>query len=152
MPPDGHTQSFGFDTLGVRVPAILISPWVDPGVLPTQFDHTSLLQYATRKFGLGPLGNRTAQANSFGDALLHRTTPRTDCPAGLPIPDAVANSMDVALNGLQASLSGFTHNLEVNQTQADDATVALHSRQMAGSFADQTQAVSERVLHFLKGV
>jgi len=152
VPPDEHTQSFGFDMLGVRVPAILISPWVDPGVLATQFDHTSLLQYATRKWGLGPLGTRTAQANSFGDALLRRATPRTGCPAGLAIPDAVANSMDVALNGHQAALSGFTHSLEVNQTQADDSTVARHSRQMAGSYAEQGQAVTERVLHFLRGV
>ncbi len=152
VPPDAHTQTFAFDSLGVRVPAILISPWVDPGVLSTQFDHTSLLQYATRKWGLGPLGNRTAQANTFADALLRRNAPRTDCPANLPIPDAVANAADQPLNAHQAALSGFTHNLEVNQTQADDATVARHSRQMAGTYSDQAQAVGDRVLHFLKSV
>jgi hypothetical protein len=43
VPPDEHTKDFAFDRLEVRVRAILISPWVDPGVLSTQFDHTSLL-------------------------------------------------------------------------------------------------------------
>lgn len=60
FPPDSNTRNFGFDRLGVRVPALLISPWLDPGVLDTQFDHTSLLQYATHKWGLGPLGDRVA--------------------------------------------------------------------------------------------
>ena len=71
--PDGNTKQFAFNTLGVRVPAILISPWLDPGVLSTEFDHTSLLKYLTDKWGLGPLGNRVPQANSSAAALTKRT-------------------------------------------------------------------------------
>jgi hypothetical protein len=41
------------------------------------FDHTSVLRYLIEKWGLGPLGRRTAQANSIGTAL-SRTTPRDD--------------------------------------------------------------------------
>src|SRR5262245_22361106 len=45
--PDGLQSSapaFGFDRLGVRVPALLVSPWVPRGqVDPTVYDHTSLL-------------------------------------------------------------------------------------------------------------
>lgn len=79
IPPDDHREEYAFDRLGVRVPALLISPWVDRCVDPTQFDHTSLLRYLTDKWALGPLGRRTAAAttNSIGVAL-RRTAPRED--------------------------------------------------------------------------
>jgi phospholipase C len=149
IPPDGHTESFSFNRLGVRVPALLISPWLDPGVLDTQFDHTSLLRYATGKWGLGPLGDRVAQANSFGDVLLGRSTPRDNCPAGLPVPDAQSNPMNVALNAHQAALAGFSHHLEVNVTKAGDATILQNSRSMAGNFAEQSETVAQRARQFL---
>jgi phospholipase C len=75
--PDEHTEEYTFDKLGVRVPALLISPWVDRRVEKTQFDHTSVLKYLIEKWGLGPLGDRTAQANSIGVAL-QRKTPRAE--------------------------------------------------------------------------
>ncbi len=150
VPPDRHTKTFGFDRLGVRVPALLISPWVDPGVFSTELDHTSLLKYVTDKWGLGPLGNRTAQAKSFSETLSLRTTPPADCPAVLSIPTADPNPINVQLNSHQAALAGFSHHLEVNQANADDATIAQHSRQMAGSYYDQSQAVANRIQNFIK--
>ena len=45
--PDEHTAHYAFDRLGFRVPAILISPLLDPGVVKTVFDHTSLLRMAS---------------------------------------------------------------------------------------------------------
>jgi phospholipase C len=149
VPPDEHTSQFGFDQLGVRVPAILVSPWVDAGVLQTEFDHTSLLRYAIEKWTLDSLGNRAAQANSFAEVLSRRITPRTDCPATLSPASADANPMDVALNSHQAALAGFTHHLEVNHTSPDDATLAQHSRMTAGTYEDQSGAVAERVKQFL---
>jgi phospholipase C len=62
-------STFAFDQLGLRVPAILVSPWVEARVEHTMFDHTSLLRYLTDKWQLGPLGARTAQANSIAVAL-----------------------------------------------------------------------------------
>lgn len=75
VPPDDHHEEYSFDRLGVRVPAILVSPWADAAVESTQFDHTSLLKYLSDKWGLGPLGRRTAAANSIGVAL-RREAPR----------------------------------------------------------------------------
>lgn len=67
IPPDNAQPSeYAFNQLGVRVPAVLISPWIAPGVEHTQFDHTSVLKYLTEKWGLGPLALRTAAANSIG--------------------------------------------------------------------------------------
>src|SRR5438132_5989981 len=55
---------FNVDQLGNK-----ISPWVAARVEKTLFDHTSLLKYLTDKWRLGPLGARTAAANSIGVAL-----------------------------------------------------------------------------------
>ena len=68
-PDDAKPSEYTFDQLGVRVPAVLVSPWVKPGVDHTQFDHTSVLKYLTEKWGLGPLGRRTAGATSIGKLI-----------------------------------------------------------------------------------
>jgi phospholipase C len=149
VPPDKNTKTFAFDVLGVRVPALLISPWVDPGVLKTQFDHTSLLKYLTDKWNLGPLGERTAQANTFTDVLTKRMSPRPDCPKTIAVPVPTDNSTDIPLNGNQTALAGFSHYLEVNVTKSDDATLAAQSRAMAGTYTEQSAAVAERADHFL---
>jgi phospholipase C len=76
VPPDDHHEEYTFDRLGIRVPALLVSPWFEQGFDATPFDHTGLLKYLTEKWDLGPLGNRTAQANSIGK-LMTRQAPRT---------------------------------------------------------------------------
>src|SRR5207249_11093659 len=59
VPPDGHMlPNFRFDRLGVRVPALLVSPWVERTILKIALDHTSLLKYLIEKWDLGPLTNR----------------------------------------------------------------------------------------------
>jgi phospholipase C len=77
-PPDEYMDEYTFNRLGVRVPALLISPWAPKGVNPTRFDHTSLLKYVADKWQLGPLYNRVANANSIGIALEGVSTPRPD--------------------------------------------------------------------------
>jgi phospholipase C len=78
-PPDGRVATvpykdgmrpFKFDRLGLRVPAILASPWVKAGVEHTQFDHTSLLRLVTDKWELRALDSaRVTNANSIEVAL-----------------------------------------------------------------------------------
>jgi phospholipase C len=85
VPPDDHREEWTFDRLGVRVPALLVSPWVGARVEKTLFDHTSLLRYLTDKWALGPLGARTAQANSIAVALTE-TVPRTDTIPFIRVP------------------------------------------------------------------
>ena len=86
--PDGVTvanaggYSFGFDRLGVRVPAVLVSPLIDQQVVHTQFDHTTVLRSVIERFlpAGTTLGQREANAASL-DAVINLTTPRTDDPA-----------------------------------------------------------------------
>jgi phospholipase C len=150
--PDDHTQQFAFDELGVRVPALLISPWVDPGVLDTVFDHTSLLKYLTDKWQLGPLGDRVPKANSFATALSKRSSPRTDCPEPLPLPDANPIDGNAPLNAHQVALAGFTHHLEINHTKPGMESIAAHSSAMAQGFLAQSEAVTNRIEEFLSRV
>lgn len=87
--PDEHVAEWTFDRLGVRVPSILVSPWIDRGVIKTVFDHTSLLRYLCEKWSLDPMGARmlpqagSKQANSFDAELKRRSFARTDTPQQL---------------------------------------------------------------------
>lgn len=83
--PDANHQEYTFDQLGVRVPAILVSPWVSARVEHTTFDHTSLLKYLTEKWSLGPLGARVAAARSIG-VVLDQAQARTDTTRFIRIP------------------------------------------------------------------
>jgi hypothetical protein len=123
---------------------------VDAKCINTVFDHTSLLKYATRKWGLGPLGKRVADADSFYDELQKRTSPRGDCVASINVPSAKPVDGNVALNGHQVALAGFTHHLEINHSEADTKTIAENSMAMAKDFISQSKAVASRVLQFLE--
>jgi phospholipase C len=90
--PDGFVASpndtltgaeFRFDRLGIRVPAILVSPWIPKGTVVDGrvFEHASIPGTAT-KFFLGdyePRSPREANAETFLD-LLSLDVMRTDCP------------------------------------------------------------------------
>jgi len=98
--PDGFHASlddtgnvpFAFDRLGVRVPAILISPWVQkktvvPGpedpVNGRVFEHASIPATVTQHF-IGDYDNRTVRekgAQTFLDLLTDEMRPDSDCPS-----------------------------------------------------------------------
>ena len=66
-----RSRNFAFDRLGLRVPAVLVSPLIKSGTVDsTLYDHTSLLATVRELFGLPkPLTNRDAQANTFTHLL-----------------------------------------------------------------------------------
>jgi phospholipase C len=80
--PDDKTKTNGkgeydFNQLGIRVPAIVVSPFVGRRVDRTVFDHTSVLRYLQEIWNLGSLGARTSAANSLS-SLITETQPRQD--------------------------------------------------------------------------
>ena len=90
LPPTAAPVS-GIERLGVRVPALVVSPWVDRGaVSTTEFDHTSIIKTICRRF-LGQnqpdLGDRVAAAADLSTVLLDAA--RSDRPA-IPQPPAPA--------------------------------------------------------------
>ena len=112
VPPDGNVSEFSFAQYGLRVPAILISPWLEKQVLTDELDHTSLLRYATDKWGLGPLGARTAAAKSFASSWKVADAVRTDVPVNIPEPATLPNPVVEGLNPNQLALVGFSRYLE----------------------------------------
>jgi hypothetical protein len=81
-------------------------------VLSDDLDHTSLLRYATDKWGLGPLGARTAAAKSFASSWKVAGAVRTDVPANIPEPTTLPNPVVAGLNPNQLALVGFSRYLE----------------------------------------
>lgn len=83
---DYDKHGFLFDRLGVRVPALVISPWVRRGVIDhTTYDHTSILATAERLYGMGALTGRDGDANDLLH-LISLEAPRADAPTTLPAP------------------------------------------------------------------
>ena len=84
--PENNRYTFDFTWLGVRVPAIVISPPIPGGTIDhTVYDHTSALATLEHIFGLLPLTERDKQANTFYH-LFSLDSPRTDAPLTLPDP------------------------------------------------------------------
>ena len=86
VPPDkDHPEPFGFDRYGVRIPAVLVSPYIKPGTVlraapdgdlphqgpPYPFDHTSVFATLRGIFGNlgGPLTERDRVAPDLSSVL-----------------------------------------------------------------------------------
>lgn len=139
--PDEHVASnnFAFDRLGVRIPTIAISPWINAGTVVSEprksdkpfpnsaYDSTSILATANKLLGVDaePLGQRMAWAATFDSILSHRKNPRTDCPetlVPLPILSAAEHAQEVAIQRAKP----LNHHLEAQiifYCHANTATV-----------------------------
>jgi len=86
-PAPGDTASFAptfaFDRLGLRVPTLLVSPWLPKGLVYSKpLQHTSVLVTVRRLFAInGALTRRDAGAAGFEELFLN--TPRGDAPTSL---------------------------------------------------------------------
>ena len=112
-PPQAADDEPGmFGSYGVRVPAIIVSPWIEPRTVShTVFDHTSIIKTILLRFcpgalrraavrperrrqaGPGPQypGMRVAQASHLGE-LLTRATPRPAPPRDALVRQAAARA------------------------------------------------------------
>ena len=153
IPPDHHTEEFTFDRLGVRVPAVLVSPYVKAGVVQTQFDHTSLLKYLIDKWNLGPLGNRAAQAMTFAPALNLNQPPREDTPQMLSISTSSLPSTRTVrpedFGTAEHSLFGLTHLLESMVEDIDPIKVMERNKRILTGPENKVDVAVDRVKEFL---
>ena len=79
--PDGRPgeQGFAFDRFGVRVPAIVISPYTQRGTVITDLFHTcSVLHTLRERFDLGPALTRRDAAAPLLEPAFNQSVPRTD--------------------------------------------------------------------------
>lgn len=158
IPPDDRPPppyaEYGFDRLGVRVPALLISPWVDARVAHDAFDHTSVLKYLIDRWRLGPLGQRTAAATSIG-AAIRRTTAREDTiaridltPEQLGPPDADADEAAAAY--VSAHQTGLTWLATYLKEEALETAPRWYSWLARG--IETLETVGDRLLDWAYGV
>lgn len=120
VPPDVPPSApFAFDRYGVRVPAVLVSPWIARGTIlrtaaaglphqgpPYPFDHTSIIATLRKRFAIArPLTQRDAQAPDL-ESVLNLTTPTNDGPASIT-PAAYEGTYEDLQRALQAPLNDF---------------------------------------------
>jgi phospholipase C len=152
VPPDHHQEEFTFDRLGVRVPAILVSPYAAKRVVKTQFDHTSLLRYLVEKWGLQSLGARVADpgTTSIGTALVNAA--RADAPLSLSVPPMAVQTAPpaqaTALSSHQSALFALSHSVE-SMTDVDANEVAARSRHVLTGPQSMIDVAMDRVEDFL---
>src|SRR5271169_3337123 len=152
IPPDGiiaNPYNFNFDTYGVRVPAVIVSPYMPPGskVRPplnadgseTPFDHTSIIKTVRELFTLGgALTMRDDAAPSLMGAL-SLAAPNNDGPpiisAALaqPLPAQLAARAAAVPNGMQASLAAAAANLPSSPPAAEEM-IAGSAMPVPGSY------------------
>jgi phospholipase C len=115
VPPDpaapAGEMGFRFDRAGVRVPAIVVSAYVEEGtVVNAPFEHTTLIRTLAEQWDLGHLTARDAAAPTLG-GIFNRTTPRP--PAAWPVISPRPfdwrsyNNVGSRLNDLQFALAGL---------------------------------------------
>jgi phospholipase C len=111
-PPDPAAPAgefgFTFDRSGYRVPAIIVSPWIEAGsVYNEEYRHTSLLATLRKVWGLGDVfTQRDASARTF-DHVFSLAAPRNPdtwtTVAARPVPDW---TMDPEVVGMALSTLG----------------------------------------------
>jgi phospholipase C len=136
VPPSRSPSApFNFDRYGVRVPALLISPYIQQGLIlrplgQRPFDHTSIIATLRKRFELGPpLTERDAVAPTFETALtLPQPTNLGPDRIGAPqVEPRIARrgaGVDEPLTDLQASL------VELARTLPDPGQEAEHIRRL----------------------
>jgi phospholipase C len=145
--PDGKVSpEFDFKTLGLRVPAVLVSPWIVPQTIDSApYDHSSVPATLKKLFGLRDfLTARDRAANTF-ERVCALDAPRADIPSVTPavsIASALTTTVQLATadsrppSDLQASLVALSN--EINA--APPPPSALTSEHDAGQHVAQTTA------------
>ncbi|MGC1523749.1 MAG: alkaline phosphatase family protein, partial [Steroidobacteraceae bacterium] len=171
-PPDGcvsQPDQFGFDAYGVRVPAVIVSPWIPSGSkvrnpqngdgTGTPFDHTSIIRTVRDLFlgGGGQLTARDGVAPSLVGALSLPDATNLG-PLSLTPSTAQATLAQVSTlangepNGIQAALAAASHNLPVNApaSVADLPTAAMPlTPAIYSTVATAAATATDRVKSFL---
>jgi len=140
--PDGIVSTdppFDFKRSGIRVPTIVVSPWVEKGRVihrpvngptPTsEYEHCSIAATMKKIYNLPQfLNNRDAWAAPFDD-IFDLSAPRTDCPQTLPDifpslekpnqPDNPLHDLQVSMLRIANYLTGDKEDISVLKTERD---------------------------------
>jgi phospholipase C len=136
-------QPFDFGQLGVRVPAIIVSPLIEKGIIDhTVYDHTSALATVERIFNMSPLTQRDAAANDF----LHLFTldaPRGDTPPVLTTGTAPAEAAEALTAAPEDTQSSLTSDLAHLESPAAPTEPEASSPQVGFAYIGLLRALSQ---------
>lgn len=137
-------NNFNFDRLGGRVPAIVISPWIQAGTVfrsstNTPYDHTSMIATALKVLGgssqLSQFGSRAEAAPTF-EGVMTLSKPRTDA-ASLDFMDQTRKNGDPVNYGESFLLKNQNgHHLTAFQATVKAGTNPGISSATMGMFVD----------------
>jgi phospholipase C len=102
IPPDLAAGDIpgAYDRYGFRVPAVVVSPYARPNyVSSTVRDHTAILKFIERKWNIGALTFRDANADDLFDCLNFVSPPAFLDPPTLPEPALAASDAPVCTPG-----------------------------------------------------
>jgi phospholipase C len=172
VPPGPNASApFNFDRYGVRVPTVIVSPYIPRGTVlkplsSVPFDHTSIIASLRKRFNLGPpLTERDKHAPDLEHALT-LNSPDNDGPDSIgalayqPSPEVLAAARKMPLNGMQRNLLELAHILPQDQQGVDLlASLESHIENLRRSYVpsidtdismqDAGAAVQNRVCNFL---
>ena len=104
---------FKFDRQGVRVPAVLVSAYIEPGtIINTKLSHTSIIRTLADKWNLGHLTERDRTAANLSEAF-NRSVPRARAEWPVITPRQMSSGLasesdhDHPLNALQSAIVGL---------------------------------------------
>lgn len=134
-PGEPYSDGFTFDQFGVRVPSVIVSPYVAPGSIirpttDTPFDHTSIIATLSRLFDFPALTARDAAAPDLLAAL--GTDPDNDGPVSIsasavpPAPAQVARIAAKPPNDMQKALAAAALHLPTT-----GASISAHLQRLA---------------------
>lgn len=144
-PAKSAAFSFDFTRYGLRVPTVLISPWIEAGTVyrpsgPTPLDHTSILATLAKNFELPPLTERDKAAPDV-TGVLTLSSPRTDDPlAGVKAPVADSSvKIEPHASQIQQMHAGALADKHSRETGEPKVMPALHTNDDAKHYVDYWQ-------------
>jgi phospholipase C len=172
-PGDDRLQDgFAFDRYGVRVPAIIISPYIEPGTIlrsaaaglphvgpPYPYDHASVVATLRKCFNLGgALTNRDNAAPDL-DAVLNLDAPTNNQLPAITVPAYVPSQKDLQdaigrpLTDIQIALHRLASILPAPGADLDDhiknlASGATRPIEPAAIVADAKSFIADRMVSF----
>ena len=132
---------------GGRVPTLLISPRIRPGAYHATCDHTSVLAFLERRFGLEPLTERDKQADDLTAAFQQEPMPTPQRMVPPQDPGAVAwaedwrsdhTDLELELHRALAGRAGGDAEAELERLEPDDFADLVELRAAALRARDDT--------------
>jgi phospholipase C len=153
---DGTNTPFNFTRLGVRVPAVMVSPWINEGTIfgkgvgpmnTSAYSHSSLSSTLRIMFDMDTpfLTKRDAWASTFENVFNGRSSPRTDCPMTVPTPKrGTMKPMKLKniehlqpLNALQKTFIAVVNDLSPNPLSQEQLDSILENESDGAEFMER---------------